>query len=137
MDKYPLLQQQQWQTGQRRTQPLDRQTTERISMKPPRVRQQESGDGCIVLRRSRKEHCKQQDDQQLLAGRRTGVSSCILLLLLLLAVGDSMPSGTVNGYDNEGGTDPICWDSTVYWENAQMVRLTKTMDAPHKQPARF
>ena len=25
------------------------------------------------------------------------------------------PFATENGYDNEGGTDPICWDSRVHW----------------------
>lgn len=48
--------------------------------------------------------------------------ACVLLLFLLSLISCEAagPYGTKNGYDNEGGLEPICWDSQVSWEDARV-----------------
>lgn len=64
--------------------------------------------------------------------RLTTPSTGFLLLLLFLfstfiTCEAARPYGTNNGYDNEGGQDPICWDSRVRWENARVPPNTTQM----------
>jgi len=55
---------------------------------------------------------------------RSPFRDLILLFLLSFLLSSCIaagPYGTDNGYDNEGGTEPICWDSRVRWDNARVA----------------
>lgn len=59
--------------------------------------------------------------------QRTSSPRIILLVLLsfsLFTCEGVALYGTDSGYDVEGGTDPICWDSKVRWEDARVTPNT-------------
>ena len=53
-----------------------------------------------------------------------GFRFLLLLSCLIYTCETAGPYGTDNGYDNEGGTEPICWDSKVRWEESRVIPNT-------------